>query len=318
MAKPCVLVTGGSGYLGRRVVEVARIGWDVIATYFTHRGDDLEDGGERGVIWRRLDVRDGAAVEALVGEVRPAVIVHTAAANPGVADDFEQVNADGTGHVARAAAVHGARLVHMSTDVLFDGEKGNYVEADPPTPITPYGRSKALAEAEVRASGARAVIVRTSLIYDWRQRADKLHPADRLHPADKLHPSDRHTRWIVEGLRAGQPVRLFTDELRCPIWVESLAAAVVELAGMDYTGVLHVAGAQVLSRYEFGVRLLRFHGFDPSPIIPVRSQESGMRRPLDCTLDCSRARALLRTPLPGVDEVLGQQMGRGKANETDQ
>ena len=292
MVKPCMLVTGGSGYLGRRVVEAARIGWDVTATYFTHRGDELEDGGERGVTWRRLDVRDGAAVEALVGEVRPAVIVHTAAANPGVADDFEQVNADGTGHVARAAAIHGARLVHMSTDVLFDGEKGNYVEADPPTPITPYGRSKALAEAEVRASGAEAVIVRTSLIYDWRQRADK------------LHPSDRHTRWIVEGLQAGRPVRLFTDELRCPIWVESLAAAVVELAGMDYTGVLHVAGAQVLSRYEFGVRLLRFHGFDPSPIIPVRSQESGVRRPLDCTLDCSRARTLLRTPLLGVDEVL--------------
>jgi dTDP-4-dehydrorhamnose reductase len=70
-----------------------------------------------------------------------------------------------------------------------------------------------------------------------------------------------------------------------------------------------VAGAQPLSRYEFGLRLLRFHGLDPSPIIPARIHGSDLRRPRNCTLDCSRARALLRTPLPGVDEVL-RQCGR--------
>jgi dTDP-4-dehydrorhamnose reductase len=132
------------------------------------------------------------------------------------------------------------------------------------------------------------VVVRTSLIYGWRPRAD------------------RQTRWIVGDVQAGRPVWLFTDEVRCPIWVESLAAAVVELAGLETTGVLHVAGAQPLSRYEFGVRLLRFYGVDPGPLIAARSRESGLHRPLDCTLDCSRARALLRTPLPGVDEVLAQ------------
>jgi dTDP-4-dehydrorhamnose reductase len=172
--------------------------------------------------------------------------------------------------------------------VVFDGERGNYVEEDVPAPITPYGYSKALAEEEVRVSGAEATIVRTSLIYGWRPRLD------------------RQTRWVVDSLNVGPPVRLFTDEMRCPIWVESLAAAVVELAGSEYTGVLHVAGAQALSRYELGVRLARFHGLDPAPLIAARSRESGLRRPLDCTLDCSRARALLRTPLPGVDEILEQ------------
>jgi dTDP-4-dehydrorhamnose reductase len=303
MTRPRMLVTGGSGYLGGWVARLACAGWDTTATYFAHPvegGEDEdrdgdEDAGRPDVTWRRLDVRDGAAVEALVDEVRPAAIVHTAASNPGGDADFEAVNVDGTRHVARAARACGARLIHVSTDVLFDGGKGSYVEEDLPTPITPYGRSKALAEEEVRAHlflpRAEAVIVRTSLIYGWRPRVD------------------RHTRWVVEGLKAGTPVRLFTDELRCPVWVESLAAAVVELAGMDYTGVLHVAGAQPLSRYEFGVRLVRFHGLDPSPIIPARSpvDRSGPRRPLDCTLDCSRARAFLRTPLPGVDEVLGQR-----------
>ena len=283
MTKPRMLVTGGSGYLGGWVVRLARADWDVIATYLTHPRDEI------GATWRRLDVRDKAAVAALVDEVRPAVIVHTAALNPGQGADFEATNAAGTRHVARAAAACGARLIHLSSDVIFDGEQGNYVEEDPPAPITSYGRSKALAEEVVRASGAEAVIVRTSLIYGWRPRLA------------------RQVSWIVDNLEAGKPVRLFTDDLRCPIWVESLAAAVVELAGLSYTGVLHVAGAQPLSRYEFGTRLLRFHGVDTSSIISTRRSEIGLTGPLNCTLDCSRARSLLRTPLPGVDEVLAQK-----------
>jgi dTDP-4-dehydrorhamnose reductase len=287
MAKPRMLVTGGSGYLGGWVVRLARAHWDVTATYLTQAVGD-EEGQAPSVTWRRLDVRDGTAVGALIDQVRPAVVVHTAAANPGAGEGFEATNVAGTRHVAQAAAARGARLIHISSDVIFDGERGNYVEEDLPTPITPYGRSKALAEEEVRASGATAVVVRTSLIYGWRPRVD------------------RQTRWIVGDVQVGKPVRLFTDEVRCPIWVESLAAAVVELAGLEYKGVLHVAGPQPLSRYEFGLRLLCFHGLDPGPIIPARSRESGLHRPLDCTLDCSRARALLRTPLPGVDEVLRQ------------
>lgn len=279
MAKPRMLVTGGSGYLGGWVVRLARADWNVTATY---RANAV---GEPDADWRQLDVRDEAAVAVLVDEVQPQVLVHTASLNPGLGDDFEAVNAAGTGHVARAAASVGARLIHISTDVVFDGRRGSYVEEDPPNPITPYGRSKALAEEAVLASGAKAVIVRTSLIYGWRPNVA------------------RAAQWIIDDLQAGKPVRLWTDEMRCPIWVESLAAAVVELADLSYTGPLHVAGAQTLSRYEFGVRMLRFHGIDPSPVVPTPSPRDKPRL-LDCTLGCSCACALLRTPLPGVDEVL--------------
>lgn len=286
----CALITGGSGYLGDWVVRLARADWDVSATYLTQSAAPVSTWP--GVIWRRLDVRDGAAVRRLIHRVRPAVIVHTAALNPGraKAEDFHAVNVEGTRRVSRAAAEVGARLVHVSTDVLFDGERGRYTEADAPSPITPYGRSKAGAEAAVRASGAEAVIVRTSLIYGWRPRRD------------------RQSRWVVGDVTAGKDVRLFTDEYRRPVWVESLAAALVELAGMAYTGVLHVAGGQALSRYDFGLRLLRFYGVSVEAIeahvVPALAVEADAIRPLDCTLDCSRARSLLTTPLPGVDTVL--------------
>jgi dTDP-4-dehydrorhamnose reductase len=288
-----LLITGGSGYLGRWVVRLAADNWDVSATYLTNTTElhalDVE--------WRQLDVRHQPSVEALIAELRPKVIVHTAALNPGQGTEFHAVNAEGTRHVAHAAAAVGARLIHVSTDVLFDGEKESSGEEDPPSPITPYGRSKALAEEAVRASAAEAVIVRTSLIYG--PAADV--PASR---DTHWHQWDRQTRWIVGDLESDKPVHLFTDELRCPIWVRSLASALVELADRTYTGVLHIAGAQALSRYAFGCRLARFHGVDPKGITPALSRESGLVRPLDCTLDCSRARTLLHTPLPGVDAAL--------------
>ncbi len=273
-----LLITGGSGYLGQWLVRMARDRWAVAATF--HRHPAQVDGAA----WHPLDVRDAQAVAALVQAWRPAVVIHTAAVNPGRDGQFAEVNVKGTENVAQAAARVGARLVHVSTDVVFDGRRGHYAEGDPVQPVTEYGRSKALAETAVRAVGGDAVIVRTSLIYGSRP------------------PWDRQTRWVRSALRERKPLRLFYDEWRNPVWVESLAAALLELAELDFRGVLHVAGAQALSRYEFGVRLARFHGLDPAPIVAASSK--GLSRPADCTLDCSLARALLRTPLPGVDEVL--------------
>lgn len=301
MMNPRIVITGGSGFLGRWTVRAARNRWDVTATYLTNPQT------KPGVNWRQLDVRDRSAVFTLIKGARPSAVVHTAALNPGQGSSFEAVNVDGTRHVAQASALAGAHLVHVhvSTDVLFDGRRGNYVEEDPPSPITPYGRSKALAEQEVREACGSACIVRTSLIYG--ASADPERPSLRETPWPHW---DRQTRWVIGDLMAGKTVDLFTDEMRCPVWVKSLASALIEVAesgsGSDPgTDVLHVAGAQALSRFEFGWRLACFHGIDPAGIMPAKSREMDVNRPLNCTLDCSRARALLRTPLPGVDEVLG-------------
>jgi dTDP-4-dehydrorhamnose reductase len=111
--------------------------------------------------------------------------------------------------------------------------------------------------------------------------------------------------WIVDALRRGERRDLFTDELRCPIWSDELAAAVLELSTVDYRGLLHIAGPQVTHRYALGTALARHFGLGTSLITPALSAESGLKRPLDCSLDCSRAYALLNTSIHGVGDRLG-------------
>src|SRR5512138_1545087 len=154
-----LLITGGAGYLGAQLIQRARDGdWEVGATYFSQRPDD------GAVSWLRLDIRDEIAVARAFGEWRPEIVIHTAYRQRG--PDLWSTSAVGAGVVARVARQSGARLIHMSSDALFDGERaGSYVEADDPSPITPYGEAKAAAERLVAEGHPEALIVRTSLIY---------------------------------------------------------------------------------------------------------------------------------------------------------
>ncbi|HMQ33253.1 MAG TPA: sugar nucleotide-binding protein [Chloroflexaceae bacterium] len=275
-----VFITGGTGYLGAALVrQAAAAGHAVAASYFSQAPPAPSPAR-----WSPLDVRDPLAVEELVEQLRPDVVIHTAFVQSGPA--LMAVTAEGAGHVARAAALAGARLIHISSDVIFDGEReGAYTEADPPAPISDYGRAKARAEALVAQAHPGAAIARTSLIYGF-------------------NPIDRISRFALDVAEGRSEARLFSDEYRCPIYVEDLAAALLELAGLSYSGVLNVAGAERVSRYELGGLIARAWGVDPAGLVPALSAESPVRRPRNCTLATDRARALLRAPMRGVRQVL--------------
>jgi dTDP-4-dehydrorhamnose reductase len=180
------------------------------------------------------------------------------------------VNAAGSAVVAAAAAQ--VRLVHLSTDVVFDGTRGRYREEDEPSPVNAYGRSKLEAERLVAAAHPGATIVRTSLIYGGSEPG----PQERL---------------------ARENTRFFVDERRSPVHAGDLAQALLELLELDVPGPLHVAGADDVSRYEFALLL----GADPGRIEAAHTTPG---RAPDVTLDSSRARSLLQTRLRGVREVL--------------
>lgn len=234
-----------------------RDGWDVRATWWARRPVLLAE-------LVHADVRDAAAMRGVAAGID--AVVHTAYRQG--ADEWS-TNVHGSAAVA-AASVH-ARLVHLSTDVVFDGTRGRYREEDEPRPVNAYGRSKAEAELRVAAAHPAATIVRTSLIYG--------------------RPEGPQERLAREG------TRFFVDERRSPVHVDDLATAILELLELDVRGPLHVAGGDDVSRHDFAVLL----GADPTRVEPARTTPE---RAPDVTLDSSRAVSLLRTRLRGVYEVL--------------
>lgn len=267
---------GGSGFVGRRLVSLARQHYDARYTYFSGHPSQSDAGD-------RLDVRDREAVLALARGWSPDVIIHAAGSDTSA--DMDRVILQGTEHVCAAARACAARLIFLSTDVVFDGQHAPYREADPPRPLHAYGRAKAAAE-EIVAALDDYVIVRTSLVYDLREVG---------------HNFD----WLLRALRQGEPVTLFTNQWRNPIWRETLCQALLELAWRAYVGVLHVAGIQPLTRAEFGLKMLDWWGITDRATLTLGAGD-GHRWPADCRLDLSRATALLQTPLLGIDTVLRQ------------
>ena len=118
---------------------------------------------------------------------------------------------------------------------------------------------------------------------------------------------DPRTQCVLDSLRERWPITVFTDQYRCPIWVNDLATALLELTGMDYAGILNIAGPEALSRYDLGVKLAVAHELDPAGITAAPGASSGLVRPRDCRLDIHLARRLLSTRLRTIDEGLSQK-----------
>lgn len=259
-----LLVTGGAGYLGSEVARLAvERGWEVIATR-------LERTPPYGRVVP-LDLRnEDATVRCLVMH-RPEAVIHTAyrQADDALWDSVVRASRN----IAVASSKTGSRLVHVSTDLVFDGKKeGRYTEADEPKPVSLYGRVKLSAEHSVCEICPQSLIVRTSLLFG--------------------KPG------LQEALALRRDVEFYTDEIRTPVRVAELAAALLELAQSELEGILHVAGRDAVSRYEFARVLAASQGRDPTEIRGRTSPRGTRAR--NVALDSSRAYALLRTPIHGV------------------
>ncbi|MFN8109163.1 MAG: sugar nucleotide-binding protein [Thermoleophilia bacterium] len=246
-----LLVTGGAGFLGRHLLPLAGAGGWVV-----HAPSSAE-----------MDVTHQGRVDAAVAEVRPDAVVHLAYRmhdTPGIVD--------GAGNVARAARAAGARLVHLSTDLVFPGRDTPYSEEDPPAPLHEYGRAKARAEEVVMTEHPGAVMIRTSILYGTAHRA----------PAQEA---------VARALEDPASFTFFHDEVRSFTHAGDVAAAVLELVRRrEVRGPLHVAGPEPLDRAEFARRCARWMGGDASVL--GSGSGAGGTRPGRVVLDSRRAEAL--------------------------
>ncbi|WP_331731469.1 sugar nucleotide-binding protein [Streptomyces sp. NBC_00073] len=279
-----VLITGGSGSLGAELIRQATAAGHKTAATFTS-----QPGRALGVAWHPLDVRDPVRVARVIADVAPSVVVN---ASSGQSD--WAVTADGAARVALAAVEQGCRLLHISSDAVFSGARVRYDESSLPDPVTPYGAAEAAAETAVRHLVPGGAVARTSLIIG--------------------HGRSEHERMVhalAQGTRDGV---LFTDDIRCPVHVEDLAAGVWEIALSDAAGVFHLAGSDALSRYDLGVLIAGHQGLDGARLPAGRQADSSLPGPLDVRLDSTATQGRLRTRLRGAREFLRQRGGGNRVS----
>ncbi len=287
------LITGAPGQLGSHVVrQLATEGRGVTILALARQ----PDVGTEGVAVRQAELADLDALYAAVTEFKPTHVAHLGAMTavgdchrqPAVA---ERVNIEATRVLAVAAA--GARFVFSSTDMVFDGEAAPYGEADLPRPLSHYGRTKAAAE-QALADIPNTLVVRIPLLYGFPR-------------------SRRQTTFVqqIAALRAGQPLRLFSDEHRTPVWLADAARAVIGLARSGLSGVIHVSGPQRLSRYELLARCADLLGLPARHLVAVSRLDiaAAEPRPADLSLDGRRFAEAFPQLVPGplhADALAGE------------
>jgi dTDP-4-dehydrorhamnose reductase len=272
-----VLVTGAGGLLGGRLA--ARLGteFDVVAATRVSPAPE-------GITAVTIDLLSMPSLEHALAESRADAVVHSAAladadrceAEPALA---EASNVRACEALARLCHRSGLRLIAISTDQVFDGRRPFVSEADSPEPITTYGRTKLEGEEAILAEAPGSTVLRVALVHG------------RGH--GRRSTASEGVEW---ALRAGRPLRLFTDQVRTPIDAESVADAVGRLLRGSGSGRYHLGGDERVSRYELGLRVAQIRGLDPSGITPVTETEHRLpvRRPADVSMDSERAKRELR------------------------
>ena len=289
-----ILITGASGQLGAYLIDEAhRRGHEPLAWSGT------DAGARSGVPLRPIDLTDRRAVERSLDEARPDLIIHAAALSsadavrldPGRA---EQVNVEATRTLAGWSEHHERRLVFTSTDLVFDGSKPWNREDDPARPLLAYGRTKLDAEAAVLSSPA-GLVARLPLLFG---------------PSRSGRP-DFITR-AVDALRNGEPRAFFVDEFRTPLDFATAAHLLVRLGEVGASGLVHVAGAERVSRFDLMRRGARALGLDPGLIREGRMADVAWPepRPVDVSLATDRLMAILPDAVrPSIEGSLRAAIG---------
>ena len=281
-----VLIVGASGFIGqylvRRLNETP--GHEVFGTFLSRiPGDD-------GNSWHRVELTDAGRLEQVFRLARPDVVVHLAAiADVGAAENDPErataVNVAATSAIAQLCELHGAKLIFVSTEYVFDGQRGYYREEDDPSPTTHYGQTKWEAEQEVAKLASQWSILRTSIVYGW--------------PA---HGQRNFVPWLIERLRSGHPYQGANDVYRTPIYVEHLTDGIAKLVEEDHPGIYHIAGRDWVSMYDFATAIAEAFHLDRGLVIPTDAASGGSRKPDVLGLDCARTMRLLGLAQPGIND----------------
>jgi dTDP-4-dehydrorhamnose reductase len=280
-----LLVTGASGLLGINLALRESAHRPVTGITNTHSLSGMP------FPVRSNDLTTPGGVERILDDVQPEIVIHCAAmANIDACerqpDHAELINSQVPGLLAKACHNRKIRLVHLSTDAVFDGSRGNYLETDTPHPLSVYAKTKLDGEKAVLDADPQAVVARVNF-YGW-----------------SLTGKHSLAEFFYNNLTAGNPINGFTDVEFCPLFVNNLADILLLLADGEYSGIFHVVSPISLSKYEFGCRIAEAFGLDDRLIKPVSVLDGGLTAPRSpkLTLNTDKLKNALQIVLPGIEE----------------
>lgn len=244
----------------------------------------------------KTDITEATEVSNLFSKLRPDIVIHTASETNVDRCETEKerawkINVEGTRNIAEACRETGAKLICISTDYVFDGEKGLYEEDDAPNPIDFYGLTKLEGEKQVMKRCKNYAVLRTSVLYGrhpWKQD---------------------FATWVINKLKQNQEITVVDDHFNTPTLAENLAKMTLEVGARDLQGIFHTSGRERISRYEFARKIAQFFDLNSSLIKPIKMNELRAwiaKRPKDSSLNTKKIQEQLKTKPLDINEGLSK------------
>ena len=241
-------ITGGSGLLGERLATIASNDDEIV---LSHNSNPTKNT-------IKCDITDKNEVEKVINKNKPDTIVHCAAMTDvdlceDEIDIAYRINSDGTRNMAQAAENIGAKIIYVSTDFVFDGDKGYYSEDDEVNPLGIYAKSKYDGEVQLKKYSTNWAIARVSVLYGWHKKAN-------------------FTTWVINQLRSNNSINIVTDQINSPTYADNAGEAIFEIAKQDKNGIYHTAGNDRINRFDFTQKIAEAFNLNKDLINPTSTK----------------------------------------------
>ncbi len=253
-----ILLTGANGLLGQKTAEIfaRETEHELILTDLAPKAEE-----PRKFTYYELDITHKEDLKEFVRKCKPEIIINAAAFTnvDGCETERElswRVNVDAVKNLIIASRINSSKIIHVSTDYIFDGVHGGYDENAAPNPLSFYGKAKLASENALIASGVECAIIRTMIIYGFGKNVKQ-----------------NFALWLINSLGKDEPVKIVDDQYGMPTMVDDLGIALVKIVERERTGIYNVCGSEYISRYDFALKLAEVFDFDKSMIIPIKTSE---------------------------------------------
>ncbi len=278
-----LLLTGGTGLLGTSLTRSLPETYNTTITYVKNAPQNKK------ISSIKMDLSDPREIKEVLKKTKPQIIIHAAAAtdiewcekNP---KEAFSINSFATEIISKEADSLKAKVIYISTDFVFDGEKGNYNEEDMPNPLNVYGKTKLMGEEAV-LKYTNNLVIRTN-----------------IYGIDPLPTKQSFASWVISSLRSGKEILTATDQIYNPIFADQLSGYIFELIGKNQAGVWNIACLDKVNRYQFASLVSVIFGLDKNLIKQVKLQDLinkfgwKAKRPKDTSLDVSKAGKTFKLP----------------------